>query len=598
MPNSLTKFFLHFALKQPVAFIIFFVSPISIVLKTNVVPYALKLIVDAISTHQADRSNIFELLNGAIWLGGGAWFGLIFIERFQYWMQSIAIPKFEADMRLSVLKYSMNHSYEYFCNQFAGNLVNKVMSLIRSMDAIRKILSWNIITAFSVIVVSIILVYTVSFIFSFIISVWVALQIAITLYFVKHINTTSSKNAEDKSVISGLIVDIISNMASVKLFTREPYELLQVNQAQRIEQKSNARLISITNTFCLLLDFFVSLVLLFSFYFLIKGWQNNSVTTGDIVLVFYLIFSVMNQMWQLGYALGDLFREIGVAQQALKTITQTVAVTDVPNAKPLIIEKGKIEFRNIKFNYNKSEDLFQNLNLLIEPNQKVGIVGNSGGGKSSFVSLLLRFYDLKSGGIFIDGQDISQVKQASLRESISVILQDTTLFHRTLLDNICYGKIDATEEEIFAASKNAHCHDFIERLSQKYHTFSGERGVKLSGGQRQRILIARALLKNSPIVILDEATSALDSITERLIQKSLDELMKNKTVIVIAHRLSTLLKMDRILVFNEGKIVEDGKHEILIKAGGCYADMWQNQVDGFFDKENLMTDSGVIRSEF
>lgn len=586
MPRSLSKLFLFFALKQPLAFIIFFISPISIVLKANVIPYVLKIIIDTITIHQQDRGNIFILLQDSILLGAVSWFGLIFIERFQYWIQSIAIPKFEADMRMSILEHSLNHSYEYFYNQFAGNMVSKIMSLIKAIDTIRKTLSWNVITAFSVIAVAVVLLYTVAPIFSLIIGTWVIFQSTITLYFVKHVNYASNINAKDKNVISGLIVDTISNMVSVKLFARESYELSYIRKAQATEKESNARLIATMNKFCLFMDCCVTIVLCITIYLLIKRWQSNILTPGDIIFVFYTIFAIMNQMWQLGYSLADLFREIGIAQQALKTITQAHQVTDIPNAQPLKVRYGRIEFKNASFSYSKGQKLFQNIDLTIESRQKVGIIGYSGSGKSSFISLILRLYDLESGAILIDGQDISKVQQATVRNSISAILQDTILFHRTLLENIRYGKINATEKEVVDASKTAHCHEFIKRMPEGYNTLVGERGVKLSGGQRQRISIARAILKNSPIIILDEATSALDSITERLIQEGLDKLMQDRTVIIIAHRLSTLLKMDRILVFDKGQIVEDGKHDKLLKAEGYYAAMWQRQVDGFLiDKE-------------
>jgi len=316
-------------------------------------------------------------------------------------------------------------------------------------------------------------------------------------------------------------------------------------------------------------------------YFLITSWQQEIITTGDFVLIFNMVFAVMYQMLYLGHALTTLFREVGTAQQALSLITHHPDIIDTIDAKPIKINKGEIIFDNVTFRYTTGQNIFKNKNVIIKSCQKVGLVGFSGSGKSTFVNLILRFFELESGAIKIDGQDISSVTQNSLRENISMIPQDTSLFHRTLRENIGYGQIYASNEEIIQASKKAHCHDFIFRLPNGYDSMVGERGIKLSSGQRQRIAIARAILKDAPILILDEATSALDSVTETYIQKGLHALMKGRTTIVIAHRLSTLSEMDRILVFDKGCIVEDGTHEELLKLNGHYKFMWEMQAGGF-----------------
>jgi ATP-binding cassette subfamily B protein len=285
--------------------------------------------------------------------------------------------------------------------------------------------------------------------------------------------------------------------------------------------------------------------------------------------------------WLAGLELPLLFKEIGICRQALTIIQDPHDITDALQAKPLKVTRGEIVFDHVTFHYLNHQNLFEDKTISLQAGQKVGLVGFSGSGKSTFANLILRYYDVQGGRILIDGQDISKVTQNSLREQISMIPQDPSLFHRSLMENIRYGRLDATDEEVIEASKKAHCHDFIQKMPEKYHALVGERGVKLSGGQRQRIAIARAILKNAPILILDEATSALDSVTEREIQEGLEILMEKHTTLVIAHRLSTLSGMDRILVFNEGKIVEDGTHEELIKSGGHYARMWDMQAGGF-----------------
>lgn len=274
------------------------------------------------------------------------------------------------------------------------------------------------------------------------------------------------------------------------------------------------------------------------------------------------------------------FKDLGLSRQALSLITVPHEIVDAPNAKPLIVNEGKIEFHNVTFNYAPHKNIFYEKNIIIEPGENIGLVGFSGSGKTTFVHLMLRFFDIQSGKILIDGQDISKVTQASLREHIAMIPQDTMLFHRTLMENIRYGREDASEKEVIEASKKAACHEFINDLPEKYHSIVGEGGVKLSGGQRQRIAIARAILKKAPILILDEATSALDSATERIIQDSLWELMQGRTTIVIAHRLSTLSRLDRILVFEDGEIIESGTHDELLEKCGHYASLWELQSDG------------------
>jgi ATP-binding cassette subfamily B protein len=289
------------------------------------------------------------------------------------------------------------------------------------------------------------------------------------------------------------------------------------------------------------------------------------------------------------YVINHFNESLGNLNQAIKVIYQANEIKDKEGAKQLTINKGNIVFEKLGFSYDQGKSaLFSNLSVKILDGQKVGLVGYSGGGKTSFVNLILRLYEISEGSILIDNQDIRDVTQDSLRRAIAMIPQEPVLFHRTLLENIRYGRIEATDEEVIAASKRAYAHEFISKLPENYHTLVGERGIKLSGGQRQRIAIARAILKNAPILILDEATSQLDSVTEEYIQTSLAELMQGKTTIVIAHRLSTLLHMDRILVFDQGKIIQDGTHAELLAQAGLYKTLWDAQVGGFLpDKQRL-----------
>lgn len=580
IPTNLTSFFWHFIKKQPFSFLILFLSPTAIVLETNVFPYALKMLIDTIAYPHANKNDIIREITPALCIGGTAWFGLIIIMRLNNFVQARAIPCFEADIRMSLVNYIINHSYKYFSDHLAGNVVNKIKDLPKSLESIRANLCWNGIAVFAVVLVTLIIMATINVVFSLIICLWILTHIIITFFFVKRINKISKDNAEDQSILSGRIVDMISNIRLVKLFSRCNYELTYIGSKQKEEQASNKQFITLLNNFYLSIDIAVSIMLGSTFYFLVINWQQNKVSTGDFVFIFNMIFAVMYQMWHLGHALFELFREIGVAQQALTNITQPHQVIDLPNAKPIRITKGEIAFKNVTFGYSKNRNIFKNESLIIKPGQKVGLVGFAGSGKSTFVNLILRFFDLKSGIITIDNQDISKVTQESLRDNIISISQDASLFHRTIIENIRYGRLNAADEEIIRVSKEAYCHKFITQLQDGYNSLVGERGTKLSGGQRQLISIARAMLKDAPICILDEATSSLDSLTETYIQEGLNKLMYGRTAIVIAHRLSTLLKMDRILVFNDGCIVEDGTHEELMNAKGHYALIWNIQAGG------------------
>jgi ATP-binding cassette subfamily B protein len=587
LPKTLGRFFMYFVKQQRLAFIVFFLAPITMVLDNNVIPYALKMIIDALSSYKKGQ-NIFVLVAPALWLGGGAWLALVIILRLQNWWQGYVIPRFQADIRMSVFNYLSQQSYHYFSNQMAGSLANKINDLPRALDSIFMIITWYGIAAISSIIVALILMCTINYLFAAILFTWIVIQLFISYILSKKVDRLSIENAEDKSDLSGKLVDSLSNSSVVKLFSSAGEELSYVSLSQKKEQASNKALTIYMNIFRLYLDIPVTIMLVTMVYFLLSFWQKELITTGDFVFIFNVSFSIMTQIWYLCHAMADLYREVGVAKQALAILSVPIEVKDIPEASTLMVNEGKIEFDKVSFHYNKGKKIFENKSVIIQPHQRVGLVGFSGSGKTTFIHLILRFFNVESGRILIDGQDISHVSQDSLRASISMIPQDTTLFHRTLMENIRYGNPKASDEEVYLASKQACCHEFISFLPERYNTLVGERGIKLSGGQRQRIAIARAILKNAALVILDEATSQLDSLTEDAIQHSLWNLMEAKTTLVIAHRLSTLLHMDRILVFEQGSIIEDGTHEQLITNNGLYKSMWNAQVGGFLpesDKE-------------
>lgn len=590
-PNaqSLPRFFWSFINKQPLSFIIFFSSPLLLILETTIMPYALKMIIDEITTYKGSRLAIFEKVSTALWIYGLSWFFLIGGIRLQNWWQAYILPSFEADIRMATFAYILSHSYHYFSQQFAGNMASKIRDLPRAMDAIRTILTWSIISSLGITIATLGVMVTINSWCAIILGLWIFAHLSIILYFGRFTHQASQINAEDKNRLSGSIVDVISNITSVKLFSNPLNEINYIKEQQAQEIQSNKKLIISQNVLRLGIDIPVCLMMMGLLYVLIVGWQHSFTTVGDIAFVMQSSLAIMNHMWFLGQALTDFFREVGTAKQALSILKDPHEIIDPPNAKILKVHKGRIDFDSVTFHYEPGNYLFKDQTFTIKPGAKVGLVGFSGSGKTTLLYLILRFFELRSGQILIDNQNICEVTQDSLHEAIAMIPQDTTLFHRTLIENIRYGRPYATDEEVIQASIHAHCHEFITQLPRGYQTLAGERGSKLSGGQRQRIAIARAILKKAPIVILDEATSALDSITEKHVQESLKELMTGRTTIVIAHRLSTVMAMDHIFVFSKGQIVEEGTHDQLLQKGGHYAKMWHMQ------KGNVS--SGVDQSE-
>ncbi len=483
------------------------------------------------------------------------------------------------------MEYAMQHSNNFFQNNFAGSLANKVRDVTGLTD---KILA-TIIYAFLGTILSLIIAFftllLVHKFFAFGLLAWAALFIFMAIKGAKKVSPMSIATADQQTKIMGNLVDVLGNISNVRLFSRRSFESNRIKALQDDYAKFSKR----RDLF--LIKFYTLQGLTFSVYFagciilLIWLYAQNRVTLGDFMLIFTVNTYIIHGMWQAMNEMRTFLENVGTVNQALSIINQPLQIKDCDNAKDLKITRGEIIFENVGFSYDNSSALFCDKNITIKSGQKIGLVGQSGGGKTTFVNLILRLFDVEQGRILIDGQNISSISQNSLRASIGVIPQDPSLFHRTLLQNISYGCENASEPEIIAAAKKAHAHEFIETLPESYNSLVGERGVKLSGGQRQRIAIARAFLKNAPILILDEATSQLDSINENLIQESLVNLMEQKTTIVIAHRLSTLQHMDRILVFDSGKIVEDGSHQELLALNGFYKKLWEAQVGGFLNED-------------
>jgi ATP-binding cassette subfamily B protein len=524
-------------------------------------------------------------VEGSHLLGEGVWGPIllylgveIFINGLGRWSDYLALsalPKLEADIIMNAFNYLSQQSHRFFQRQLSGSLGAKILQMAHSTLDILHDLIDNFFAHFLSLLGAAFLIGFIHPFLSVILFVWSIFYLGGSYYFSAPTLKLSRRTVKSHTRLMGKIVDSLSNMSLVRLFAHQDHELKYINQyaQNNVDRVRALRLAALKRRAFMGLG--VPILVFSLLFFLLQG--KFKVTPGDFALILTLSLSIAHALWDLSIDLMAFFENVGRCQKILALLSTPPEVQDKPGAPPLLIGKGEIVFRKVMFGYKESAGLFKNLNCTIPGGQKVGLVGASGSGKTTFGNLILRLFDVQEGEILIDGQNISHVTQNSLRQNISIIPQDPSLFYRSLKENIAYGNLSSSEEEIQGAAEKGHAHDFIMNLPKGYHTMTGERGLQLSGGQRQRIAIARAILKNAPILIFDEATSALDSMTEAAIEESLKELMKGRTTLVIAHRLSTLLHMDRLLVFKEGEIVEDGTHEELLAKKGYYALLWKYQ---------------------
>lgn len=496
------------------------------------------------------------------------------------WLYYKIMPKLKASVVDYFYQHIQEQSHAFFQNELAGNISNRIMETTKSLEYFVSTINEKIIKKITSVSAAIIVMYLVNHIFAKIFTIWLVVFTIISFCFGPKIKTLSSNLAAKKSDVAGRIVDAISNISSIRMFSSYKYEIKYLGRYLERFIKSDVDMQAFLLKARYLIGFVYSVMIFFMLYYLAQLRSENLLTVGDFVLILSICNDTADDIWELSEEMGDMLEDYGAFKQACGLLVSHT-IQDDPLASKLRITQGSIEFRNVVFKYCGQDALFNDKSIFIPSKEKIGLVGYSGSGKTSFVNLITRFYDLDGGEILIDAQNIAKVTQQSLRDAISFIPQDPMLFNRNIMENIRYGKLDATDDEVFEAAKKAHIHNIIMEMPHGYESLCGERGSKLSGGQKQRIAIARAILKNSPILILDEATSALDSLTEKQIQQSLALLMKNKTVLVIAHRLSTLLNMDRIIVFENGKIVESAGHEELIQKKGLYYKFWNSQNEGF-----------------
>lgn len=493
------------------------------------------------------------------------------------------LPKLRHRITHNSIKKILGQSYIFFQNNFSGSLVNKVRDLFNSTPKIIEIFLYNFLGGFLAVLIAFITLFSVNIFFACALLIWVTIIIPIAYRSALLTNRLSMNVANQQSRIMGNIVDVFANIQNIKLFSGTKFELNRITRFQKKYTNLYSKRGIFLNKYYSILSLISSFYFILCFIALVWLYSKHKVTVGDFILIFGINNFLHNIIQDFMKQIRNFLEEFSVIKEALEIVNKSSQVKEYPSK--LEVSKGEIIYDKVRFSYHHKTPLFSDKSLVIKSGQKVGLVGHSGSGKSTFVNLLLRFYEVLDGKILIDGQDISKISMESLHDSIGVIPQEAILFHRNLIENIAYGnKSPMSSQElldkVIDSAIQASAHKFIQAMPHGYYSQVGERGVKLSGGQRQRIAIARAFFKNAPILVLDEATSQLDSIAENAIQESLKKLMEGKTTIVIAHRLSTLQMMDRILVFDKGKIVEDGSHDELLALNGYYKRLWSAQSGG------------------
>ncbi len=588
LPPSPGRFAVYFYLKSRYTLLGIFIFEAAQAACTILLPYAIKEIIDAVTLAQETGADVFATTTDALILFALLNLGIVLFSRASGAMLVLTGPYLRKEIRKSLFSYLQHHSHRYFISHFAGSLANRIAEV--SMSSMHAL--WTITFDFYPLIiksaVALIILFSASAELALVLSLWLGIYIYVSYLLARRCRVYARDFAEARSLVTGKIVDSVTNVMNAKMFSRRRYE------EDYLTDYLNHEVDHALRTYWYMeklrwFQFSAALVLMLGMVgYALKIWSDGDMTVGEFSMVSGLAILLIEAARGLSRSFLEFFEYLGNISDGVAVFVQPHEIVDAPGAPALEIERGEIEFRDVDFVYQEGLRVFKNLNVTIEAKQQVGLVGFSGSGKSTFVNLMLRLFEPSAGSIRIDGQNITEVTQDSLRESISMIPQDPQLFHRSLMENIRYGRLEATDEEVVEAAKKAHAHDFILETEQQYDSLVGERGVKLSGGQRQRIAIARAILKDAPILILDEATSALDSVTEKEIQLGLENLMRGRTVVVVAHRLSTVAHMDRILVFDRGRIIEDGSHEQLLPRKGHYSRLWDMQAGGFLPE----TDQG------
>ncbi|KKS77172.1 MAG: ABC transporter-related protein [Parcubacteria group bacterium GW2011_GWC1_43_11b] len=520
----------------------------------------------------------FQILTTIVFLSLASWV----LWRINAFSANYFEAKSLADLSNQCFQYLHHHSPSFFNDNFVGSLVKRVSWFTRGFETITDRIIFNLIPLVVSVVSIIVVLLGVKPLLALLVFVWVIIFLSVSYAVTKYKLKYDIARNEAESATTAHLADSATNHLNVKLFNGYDQEVANFgasNQDLYKKRKLAWDIWAIFESFQMLLSIVLEVGI---FYVAIMLWRKGILTVGDFALIQVYIVVILNQVWDFGRIIRQFYESLSDAEEMTEILTTPHEIVDVPGAKELVVKKGQIIFKNVVFNYHATRTVLNKINLTIASGEKIAFIGPSGAGKSTLIKLLFRMHDLTAGTISIDSQNIAKVTQESLWHNVSLVPQDPILFHRSLMENIRYGLPSATDEQVIEASKKARCHDFISQQEKGYDTFVGERGIKLSGGERQRVAIARAILRNAPILVLDEATSSLDSESEHLIQEALEELMADKTVLMVAHRLSTIRRADRIIVIESGQIAEEGNHDELANTeGGIYAKLWQLQAGGF-----------------
>lgn len=586
LPDTPLKFVLFFVRHYKPWYLAILLLQMAAVVCTLLVPWALgqiaRLVSEGVTAEQAWRVLQWPVL---------AFSAVVLLEvlftRGATGVHIRVLPQQRRTVTHAVFAYLQQHSHRFVSSEFAGALAHRVSEVALGVNQVLSILLFDLIPLVVTLSLATLLLWTASSLLAAFMFGWSVLFILACYHLAKRSHPLAQQYSSARSTSTGKVVDAVTNLTNIRLFARHAYEHRYLGDFLEREVGAAYRSFDYMEK----IRWFQSVsgmllkvgVLLLSLYL----WRTGQISIATFVMSTSLSLLIINDVASLSRRFLEFFEATGNIANGVRTLIRPHEVVDKPGAGELEVSQGRVEFRNLRFGYAPDKPIFEQFDLAIEAGQRVGLVGASGSGKSTLLNLLLRLYDVDDGQVLIDGTDVREVTQHSLHQQIGLIPQEPGLFHRSIRENIHYGHLEATPQELAAAIQRAGASAFIEAMDKGYDALVGERGVKLSGGQRQRIAIARVLLKNAPILVMDEATSSLDSITERFIQDKLDEIMDGKTVIVVAHRLSTVAHLDRIVVFERGRIVEDGSHQELLGKRGYYYRLWSRQSDGMFNEETV-----------
>jgi len=563
------------------------------------IPKAIQRLIDAVIASGDSGGSVWTMLSGPMTLFVLLNVGILVCSRASGALLVFTGPALRRRVRSSLYQYLQRHSQRYFMGNFAGSLSSRIAEVSMGVNLSLWVLLFDFWPVAVTLSVALVVLASVQPTLAGVMAAWSVVYVVVSYLLARRCREYAKAFAAARSVVSGKIVDAVTNVMNAKLFARDDHERGYLRHYLDHELRAARRNMWFMERmrwfqFIATLSLQVGMIV-----YAARLWIDGAISAGSFAMVASLLLLVINDLRGLSRRFLEFFEYVGNVTDGVSVIIRPHEITDRDDARELVVEKGEIRFDNVDFAYPGGATVFRGLSLTIRAGERVGLVGFSGSGKSTFLNLVLRLYDIQGGRILIDGQDVRDVTQNSLRRAVSMIAQEPMLFHRSLRENVRYGSLEATDDEVQEAAERAHAHEFIESLPEGYESLVGERGVRLSGGQRQRVAIARAVLKNAPIFLLDEATSSLDSVTERHIQKSIADLMEGRTAIVIAHRLSTIAHLDRIVVFHDGEIVEDGSHAALLARQGHYARMWNMQAGGFLpdheQDERAAGEGAVVR---